>query len=160
VINARLMYQLGFSRPVVESLLEVERNLGTAQATAEAASESTHYALGNPASFVWNSDPSGVFPAGNPTRDLTLTFYDPDGANLSSRTLRGTLASATGLITVTAVSVTGLATTYNLIDDGTASVRADVTVTFASGTTLTASLAWTSVDLSVAGGTPATGGGK
>ena len=128
----------------------------TAANTAQAqANLSGVIGLGQP--FVWNSTAAGVMPAGDPTRDLIARFYDKAGLEIATRTLKGSLTSATGNIAVTAVSVTGQATTYALTDDATKAVRADVKHTASNKI---ATLSWAAVDESVAGGTPATGGGK
>lgn len=155
------------AQPAWRFVFDLYRRLGgdtdsvaAAQSAADDAAESTYYAIGNPATFVWNSDTSGTFPAGDPTRDLSLTFYDPDGNAVAVRTLRGTLTSSAGTIAVTNVSSSGLTTAYSLVDDSAASVRADITVTLSSGKQITASLAWTAFDESVAGGTPGSGGSK
>lgn len=154
-LNSRLLYEAGLTKPAVDQLMNVQRATDTAQTTAVASAETSAKGIGT--NFVWNTDPAGVYPSGDPTRDLVVVFYDSAGAQVATRTLRGTLTSASGLIAVTAVSTTGEATTYVLIDDGTASVRADITHT---ASTAKASLAWSSVDTSVAGGTPASGGSK
>lgn len=132
----------------------------TALTTAQNAEGAATYELSDRSPFVWNSDPSGVFPAGDPTTDITITFYDADGNSIATRTLRGTLESSTGNISVTNVSSSGLSTTYTLTGDGETSVRAEVTVTLASGKVKTGAIGWSSVDLSAAGGTPSTGGSK
>jgi len=131
-----------------------------AAAAQTSANNAAAYFKGNPATFVWNSDAVGVAPAGNPTRDLVLVCYDKTGASISTRTLRGTLTSAAATIAVTNVSTGGLANAYVLVDDGTASVRADITVTFADSSKATSTLAWSFVDEAAAGGTPTSGGGK
>lgn len=148
---------VGYSPPQIEFMRQLTQGVDTAQTTAEAAATSGDLkTFGVPSSFVWNSDPSGVFTAGNPTRDLVAVF-NTDGVQVASRTLRATLTSATGLIAVTAVTTTGEATTYTLIDDGTESVQARITHTISGAIT---TLSWAAVDLSVAGGTPTSGGGK
>lgn len=154
VTNVRHLYSSGLTKPAIDALIELDT------ATTNAGNSATK-GLGNPASFVWNSDGAGVFPAGNPTRDLVMTFTDPDGNTVSVRTLRGTLTTAAGTIAVTNVSSSGdLSNSYVLVDDGTASVRADITITLGDGRLLTETLSWTAVDVSTAGGTPVTGGGK
>ncbi len=145
---------------VEADIVTVEADIVTANTNIEAAAQSAAHTIGNPSSFVWNSDTSGVYPAGNPTRDLVLTFYDEDSVEIAERTLRGTLTTASGNISITAVSNTGLSTTYSTTGNASPSARADITVTLSGGQELTGSLAWSSVDLSVAGGTPGTGGGK
>ena len=144
-----------FSQLIDELLRSVDSNAVTAN--EDIAAVGTGGVYGVSTAFIWNTDPSGVYPAGNPTRDLVVPFYDVDGNQIATRTLRGTLTSSSGLIAVTPVSTTGDATTYALIDDGTASVRADVTHTDSGAIN---SLSWSSVDISTAGGTPASGGGK
>lgn len=130
-----------------------------AQAAADAAQAQADLSghTGQGANFVWNSDTSGTMPAGNPTRDLVAIFYDEDGSQVATRTLRGSLTSASGNIAVTAQATTGTATSYTLINDGTQSVQAIVTHDSSEART---TLSWSSVDESTAGGTPASGGGK
>ena len=119
------------------------------------------YWIGSPGSNVWRSDGAGVYPAADPTADLTIEFFDTEGVSFSLRTLRGTLTSSNGTIAVTNVSSSGAATSYVLYGNGTSSVRADVSVTLPTGKTMEGSLTWNSVDMSVAGATPTTitGGG-
>lgn len=146
--------QVEISRDALRFLDDAYRRLGGQVDAVENAAASSSYGVGNPPTFIWRSDSAGVFPAGDPTADLVMTFYDPDGAAVAVRTLRGTLESSTGNITVTDVSSSGLATSYVLYGDGTDSVRADIMVVLETGKELEASLTWNSLDLSVAGGTP------
>ena len=165
-----ILRKLSFSKPVVKDGYLTREFIGFLQSQASVgdtdistAAVSTISPLGNPASFVWNSDAAGVFPAGDPTRDLVLSFIDKDNVIVATRTLRGSLTSASGNISVTAVSVTnttGFSTIYTLVDDGAMSVRADICLTTSFGTKITGSLAWSTVDLSVAGGSPGAGGSK
>lgn len=142
------------SREALRFIYDAWKRTGGHTDAVEAATESTYYGIGSPPTYVWRSDPSGVFPASDPSTDLTLTFFDPDGNQIAERTLRGTLESSSGEITVTNVSSTGLETTYALYGDGSDSVRADVSVTLSSGKTIQSSLTWNAVDNSQAGGTP------
>ena len=119
------------------------------------------YFIGSPGSNVWRSDGAGVYPADNPTADLTIEFFSVDGAVFALRTLRGTLTTSNGNISVTNVTATGSTTSYVLYGNASGSVRADVSVTLPTGKTMEGSLTWNSVDMSVAGATPTTitGGG-
>lgn len=152
-LNARLLQKSGLNRVAVDSLIDLKKD-------ADEAAESSSYGKGDPASYVARSDPAGVFPAGNPATDLTMNFYDPDGAQIAQRVLRGTLTTSAGTYAVTNVSSSGLTTSYALTGDGTDSVRADVQVTLASGKVLSAALTWNAIDNSSSGGTPSAGGGK
>lgn len=147
------------SREVITFITDLWTRTGGDTDNVLTAISSSAYAVGNPPSFVWRSDTSGVFPAGDPTQDSLMTFYDPDGVSLGAITLRGTLTTSSGNIAITEVSAdSGIA--YTVDGDGTDSVRADITITLSSGKLLTSSLSWNSIDLSVAGGTPASGGSK
>lgn len=122
---------------------------------AAAGGEGDLKTFGIPASHVWRSDTAGVFPAGDPTRDLVAVFYQ-DGVQVATRTIRGQLTSASGAIAVTDQANTGEATTINTMLAAD-SARVDITHTDSGAIT---SVSFTSVDVSVAGGSPATGGGK
>lgn len=150
VINVRHLYDAGLSKPAIDQLLSVDNTATNAGA----------YTKGDPGTHVWSSDPSGVFPSGDPTRDLTLTLYDKAGVQAGTRILRGTLTSSAGTVAVTNVSSSGLASSYMLVDDGTSAARADITFTFADGSQVASSLSWSAIDISTASSTPATGGGK
>ena len=129
-----------------------------------AAARTSAYAKSVPNGFAWNSDPStGTFPGGDPTVDIVTTFYDQSDDDVAVRTLRGTLTSAAGTIAVTAVSNsedTGYSTAYTLVDDGTNSVLAVITLTLPDGSKRQHPVAWNAIDISAAGGTPTTGAGK
>lgn len=163
VVDPRGRLQPHF-RDFIEELIKANNdNVNTANTDISVATASTIVGIGNPASFVWNSDTAGVFPASDPTRDLVMSFEDSSGTVVATRTLRGTLTSSSGDISITAVSsteTTGYSTSYSTIDNATASARADIVLATPQSTQVKASLAWTSVDLSVAGGTPGSGGGK
>ena len=121
------------------------------------------YWVMTPASQAWNTDTSGVHEAGNPVQDILYTAFDANGSAVATRTLRGTLTSATGLVTVTEVGTpTGLTTTvnYDPVTNADATVRATVTTTFVDGTQSVGEASWSAVDLTVAGGTPGSGAGK
>lgn len=154
VINSRLLYAAGLTRAAVESIIGIKRD-------ADAAAESSAYGVGNPATFVWRSDNAGVFPASDPSVDLVMTFFDPSGESIAVRTMRGTLESSGGNITVSSVSSSGRPTEFVVYGGGTDSARADISVTLDSGRIIEASVSWSALDLSVAGGTPGTvsGGG-
>ncbi|MGB0866690.1 MAG: hypothetical protein ACPGSC_09275 [Granulosicoccaceae bacterium] len=120
-----------------------------AQDAAASASGTSTYAVDQ--NHQWYSDAGGTLPAGNPTKDLTLSFEDKDGTVIATRVLRGTLTSASGLISVTNVSNTGLDTSFTLSNDGTSSVVARVTVTLTDGSMYTARMTWSALDISVGG---------
>ena len=128
---------------------------------AAARTSVTHESV--PAGYVWRSTSAGAFPAGNPTFDITTTFYDEDDTSVATRVLRGTLTTAAGTVAVTNVSSsasTGYSTAYALTNDGTDSVLATLELTLPDSSTYRAQVSWNAMDMSVAGGTPATGGGK
>jgi len=66
--------------------------------------------------FTWNTDTAGVWPAGDPTRALTVTFTG-DGITTSptTHTVTATLTSATGFITIADTSQAGDASTYSRV---------------------------------------------
>jgi len=100
---------------------------------------------------------------GNPTQDILFTLYDNSGAAIATTTLKGTMTSATGAITITTTGTdTGLTTTqtFDPATNADVSVKANVTATFADGSQIVTSAGWSSVDETAAGGTPASGGGK
>jgi len=138
-------------------LATTQTDLATTQTVADNASSYFEY---QPGQHSWTSDNAGVFPAGNPTRDLTITLYDKDGTQIAQRVLRGTLTSAAGTIAVTNVSSSGLTSAYALTDDGTDAPKATVTFTFANGSKVVGSVAWLAIDTTTASSTPGTGGGK
>lgn len=118
-------------------------------AAANAANTSTYSESNSPAFF--NSDTSGVWPVGNPTLDITTKFYDKDDTEVAERVLRGTLTSATGNIAVTNVSSSGLTTSYSLTGDGSAAVKATITVTLGDGSKYRTTVNWSALDTSAAG---------
>lgn len=127
------------------------------------AAESSVDITSNPPTFIWNSDTAGVFPAGNPTEDIVVTLYDKDGTQQAQRTLRGTLTTAAGTIAITAVSDSnnaGYSSSYVVVDDATASPRGDITFVLPDLSEKIGTASFIAFDESVAGGTPATGGGK
>ena len=121
------------------------------------ASETSSQAIVVPPSFVWNSDTAGVFPAGNPTRDIDVTFIDINGVELAKVVVRGQLDTFSGNITASLVSTTGEPVTFLVRDQGTMSVAAEITLNSTGAKGLAN---WSSVDITVAGGTPVSGGGK
>ena len=135
----------------------------TAQTTANNSAQSAGQFNAVPSGIVWNSDPTtGNWPAGNPTEDISIDFRDTDDSVLtgSTITLRGTLTTASGNIAVTEVGSSSSSVTFTLIDDGTGSVKADVMYTLGSGSKLRGTVSWNAQDVSTAGTTPVTGGGK
>lgn len=139
----------------------------TAQTAADTAQTSADNAgtfwVVTPASQLWNTDTAGVHEAGNPTQDSVFTLRNKDDtSDLAVRTLKGTMTTASGNITVTNVSSSGLTTVFVLDPTNNAdpTVKATVTATFADGSKTTGTASWSSVDETVAGGTPVSGLGK
>jgi len=135
----------------------------TVETTATAAAGTSSYSEAVPTGYAWNSDPAGTFPVSDPSFDITVTFYSQGAVQVGQRILRGTLTSAAGTIAITAVSDTAstdYSTAYTLTNNATASALATVTLTLPDASKTTRAVAWNAIDLSVAGGTPATGGGK
>jgi len=151
--------QVRISREARQFIYDVWRRTGGDTDTVETALNSSAYAIASPPGYVWRSDPSGVYPSGDPTQDSTMTFYDADGNDLGAAVLRATLTTSSGNISVTTVSLDD-GVSYSLDGDGTDSVRADITIVLSSGKQLTSSLSWNSIDVSTAGATPSVGGGK
>ena len=179
-VNARHLYALGLSRPVVEELIQLTRNADAATAAAAAAQTTANTGVTNAAtaqtaadtaqtqadysgyqgigdSAVFKTDASGTQPANNTTRDLVAQFLDEDGTGIATRTLRGTYTTAADTIAVTAQSTTGEATTYSLNNDGTDAPSAIVVHTASEAIGV---LTWAFTDLTTAGVEPGTGGGK
>ena len=122
-----------------------------------------HTAQGSPGGKVWNANGSGVWQSGNPTFDLVAELSNADGTLVASRTLRGTMTTSTGNISVTAVSSTadaGYSTAYATTANASKFPLATVTFTMPSGKKVTQLLSWIAIDPSTAGGLPVTGGGK
>ena len=109
------------------------------------------------AAAVWNTTETGTQPADNDTLDLTATVYNDAGDTVATRKMRGTYTRAADTIAVTPVTTTGEATVFEIIDDKTKSVFVEVTHFFSGEK---GALAWSFVDETVAGVTPASGGGK
>lgn len=122
----------------------------TAQdAASNAAGTSSYHESNSP--VYWYTDGAGTYPAGNPSADITTTFYDQDDNQIAQRVLRGTLATATGNITVAAQSNSGLTTTFALSGNGTTAVQATITVTLGDGSKYRAVVNWGSIDVSTGG---------
>lgn len=122
----------------------------TAQTAADnAAGSSTYHDDNGPQ--IWFG--SGAHYSGNPTQDITVTFYDKDDTQVAQRVLRGSLTSSSGNIAVTNVSSSGLTTAYTLTGNNTSNVKATVTVTLADSSTYraTGSIYWSSIDAAVEG---------
>ena len=117
----------------------------TAQTTADAAENTSAYIVPSPRQVIWFGD---TVPLGDPTRDITFTVKDKDDVTVATRVLRGTLTTSAGTIAVTSVSSSGLTTAFVLTNDGTANVRAEVTVTFADGSKRTKEGGWLYIDTS------------
>lgn len=172
-VNARHLYALGLSRPVVEELIQLTRNADAATAAAAAAQTTANTGVTNAAtaqtqadysgyqgigdSAVFKTDASGTQPANNTTRDLVAQFLDEGGSVIATRTLRGTYTTAADTIAVTAQSTTGETTTYSLNNDGTDTPSA---IVVHSASEAIAVLTWAFTDLTTAGVEPGTGGGK
>jgi hypothetical protein len=136
----------------------------TAQTTATAAQTSANnagtYFKGDPAlGVVWTSDNVGIWPPSE-TSALTLELYDTSDAVIATHIVSGFFSEVTGNIILTDGAQTGLTSVATLIASGTMSTRAEIEFTFADGSKKVGSLAWSSVDATVAGLTPASGGGK
>lgn len=113
----------------------------------------------------WTSqdDGSGTFVSGDPARNLGIKVVDKAGNVKATRVLTGTLTSAAGTVAVTAASNTqdaGYSTSYTVVDDGSANVRGDITVTFPDGSQGMTSVTWIARDISSPASIPSTGGGK
>ena len=121
-----------------------------AQTAADNAAGSSSYAETNSPAY-WYTDSAGTYPASDPTKDITTTFYDQDDTSIATRVLRGTLTSSNGNITVTNVSSSGLATSYVLSGDGSAAVKATITITLADGSRFRTVVKWGSLDVSAGG---------
>ena len=137
-----------------------QTDITTAQTSADNAG--AHW-VNSPSGQVWNTDTAGAHEVGNPTQDILFTLYDNSGAAIATTTLKGTMTSATGAITITTTGTdTGLTTTqtFDPATNADVSVKANVTATFADGSQIVTSAGWSSVDETAAGGTPASGGGK
>lgn len=75
--------------------------------------------------FSWWTDTSGTNPAGNPTKDLIVTFKR-QGSTIATRTIRGALNSATGNITITDQANSGDDCTVTITGSGTPDGKAVV----------------------------------
>lgn len=168
-LNAPVVDSKGYLTPYMKQWIsDIWRRSGgdtdgvaAALTAAESAEGALVFVEGEPSQiFAWRSDPSGVFTPGDPTQPLTLVFFDKDGTEIARRTLTGTLNSAAGTVTVVNTSSSGLVTTYSISGDGSDSVKADIQVTLDSGSKWGSTLAWNAIDVSTAGGTPTSGGGK
>lgn len=124
----------------------------SAATAASNAAGSSSYGIAVPNQQLWWADGTGTYPAGDPTADITITFYDQDDAVIATRVLRGTLTTATGLIAVTNVSNTGLTTAYSLTGDGSSSVIATVTVTLSDGSIYRTRASWSAISVAGPGG--------
>ena len=137
-----------------------QTDIVTSQTSADNAGS---YWIVTPASQVWNSDSVGVHKAGDPEQDILFTLYDKSGSAVATRTLKGTMTTASGNITITTTGTpTGLTTaaTFDPATNADVTVKANMKATFADGSESIVGASWSSVDISVAGGTPASGGGK
>lgn len=119
----------------------------TAQATATAAAATSAYFTSN-SPHQWFGN--GSVPAGDPTKDITITVFDQGDNVVATRVLRGTLATATGTITVSSVSNTGLVTSFTT-PAAASSVQSTVTVTFADGSMRRHTVSWAYLDVNVGG---------
>lgn len=122
----------------------------SAQTAADnAAGSSTYHDDNGPQ--IWFG--SGAYYSGDPSHDITVTFYDKNDAQIAQRVLRGSLTSSSGNIAVTSVSNSGLTTGYTLTGNNSTNVKATVTVTLADSSTYraTGSIYWSAIDSSVEG---------
>jgi len=180
--TVRALYAAGLTKDAVDQIVQIttQADAGVTDAAAAQADATTGIAdaataqtsadnagafwVVTPASHVWNSDTSGTHEAGNPTQDVLFTLRDvTDSSALATATLRGTMTSATGNITVSLTgSDTGLTTTkaYDPTNNADPTVKATVTATHADGSKSVGVASWSSVDESTAGGTPSSGAGK
>jgi len=127
------------------------------------ANNSGAYWIVSPEAQGWNTDGAGAHEAGNPSQTILFTLKDNKDVTIATASLIGTLTTASGNITVAATGVdTGLTTTkvFDPTSNADPTVVARVTATFADGSKVTGSRSWSAVDVSVAGGTPSSGGGK
>jgi len=132
----------------------------TAQTSAD---NSGAYWVNTPSGQVWNSDTAGVHEAGDPDQDILFTLYDTAGTAIATRTLKGSMTTASGSITISTTGTpTGLTTvaTYDPATNADVTVKANMKATFADGSVIFTSASWSSVDLTAAGGTPGSGAGK
>lgn len=133
-----------------------------AAAANTAASGAAYVGIAEPNGHQWTSDPSGAAPAGDPTADLEVEFYDPEGNLIATRTMRGTLESASGNITVTTQAEGGQATTVSISNNGTTSVVATVRYQVpTTGATVSVRLSWQFLNISAPASIPvySSGGG-
>jgi len=122
-----------------------------------------HITRGNPGGKVWNADKDGTWETGDPTFDLVAELLDKSDTVVASRTVRGTLDSTDGSITVSSESQSnnsGYSNTPNTIGNDSHAVRVDVVFTLPGGEKVTHQLSWSSIDPNTAGGAPATGSDK
>ena len=124
-----------------------------ATAAANAAQSSGFLEFPDGKNSTW-TDAGAGFPAGDPSRDFTVTAKDSDGNQVATMVVRGALTTATGLITLSVQS--GSASTGYAIDEvfagsGTQSATATITVTFPDSSMFVGVLSWASVDLSIGG---------
>lgn len=101
--------------------------------------------------FTWWSDPTtGTAPAGDPIKDLVVIFRRK-GTIIATRTVRGTLASATGLITLSNVGSTGDTTSISPSGSGTSDAKYIVTH---ADSGIIGKAAWAFSNISAPGGSP------
>ena len=100
---------------------------------------------------TWFTDTAGNWPAGDPTKDITIRFKDKDDTQVAERVLRGTLTSSTGVIAVTSVSNSGLTTAFSLSGNNSGAVKATVSVTLADSSVYRTVVNWGTIDTSAAG---------
>lgn len=91
----------------------IETDLGTAETDIVA-----NNVAAEDVNFSWWTDTSGTNPAGDPTKDLIVTFKR-QGSTIATRTIRGALNSATGNITITDQANSGDACTVTITGSGT-----------------------------------------
>lgn len=148
------------SRGFLQYISDLRRRMG---ADEDAVHNAGMQWSNSPSSHAWNSDTAGTHEAGNPTQDILFTLLDKNNVTIATRTLKGTMTSASGNITVTETGTpTGLSTTvvYDPTNNADPTVKATVVVAFNDGSSAITIATWSAVDESTAGGTPASGGGK
>lgn len=106
--------------------------------------------VGLGSALVWRADTAGVFPAGNPSVALLVTF-NTDGVEVATITITGTLDSSLGTVSLASSLPTGETVSVALFGDGTDSARADVTHV---QSTIVGSASFSAIDTSVSGSTP------
>lgn len=114
----------------------------------------------DPSGKTWWTNSSGSYPLGNPAQDIVFTIYDVGGSSVGTRTVTATLNSATGTISVSTGSSTGITTSVAYTGNSSTAVLITVTATLSSGKIVKGTASVSSLDLSSSGSAPASGSGK